>query len=176
MFPPRGRQLASDDGFTVVGVVATLADVDFDSARRSGASNIPRRCSWINISISSRAAKSRRRYTSVRLTPANMMNRVATSFGNSNVTAKPCSSSSLHMLRAAMLRAAREAWCECARRPQPRVGEHVQCHGCGSRGCSSDGGAAAHKLANVTRQTIAKAPVPTRQKTAAKQMQVKTVW
>ena len=34
----------------------------------------------------------------------------------------------------------------------------------------------AHKLAEVTRQTKAKAPVPIRQKTAAKARQVKTVW
>ena len=39
-----------------------------------------------------------------------------------------------------------------------------------------DAGAAAYKLTVVVRQTIAKAPVPIRQKTAAKAMHVKTVW
>ena len=68
------------------------------------ASSISRACSLMTMSISSRAAKSRRRYTSVRLTPANMMNRVARSLGSSNVAAKPCCSSSLHELRAVMLR------------------------------------------------------------------------
>ena len=68
------------------------------------ASSISRACCSMTMSISSRAAKSRRRYTSVRLTPANMMNRVARSLGSSNVAAKPCCSSSLHVLRAVMLR------------------------------------------------------------------------
>ena len=40
----------------------------------------------------------------MRRTPTKMMSRSARSLGSSNVAAKPCCSSSLHVLRAVMLR------------------------------------------------------------------------
>ena len=113
--PTRSKAVVASLFYTTgYPVAVNVLDVEMDNVAESisrpisaaafKASSISRACCSMTMSISSRAAKSRRRYTSVRLTPANMMNRVARSLGSSNVAAKPCCSSSLHELRAVMLR------------------------------------------------------------------------
>ena len=66
------------------------------------AASISRRCASMTMSISSRAANSRRRRRSIHRTAAPTMTSVAMSLGASKLRAKGCASSCFHALRAAM--------------------------------------------------------------------------